>query len=87
MPEEKKKPVFIDVSSHAEDCRVRTIGETAVANPGKKIGFITDAEPGKAERYIAKLQEWFPGLDVEKVPSFLPNTVGVKCVYPLSKSN
>lgn len=79
--EQEKKPVFVDIADHAEDCRIRTIGETCVANPGKKIGFVTDDEPGKADRYIAKLQEFFPGVKTEKCPSPVPRTILIRCVY------
>jgi hypothetical protein len=47
------------------------------------VGFITDDDPGKAERYISKLQHGFPGIRViYKGPGPVAETVLVK-VGPL----
>lgn len=55
---------YIDLHSHDEDCRIRQIGLTVMENPGKEIAFVTDSDQGKLERYIAKIQEWFPLVEV-----------------------
>lgn len=54
---------FVDAADLAEDRRITMIGETAMKTGGK-IGFITDSDPGKAERYIKKLLTRFPQLTV-----------------------
>ena len=52
---------FKDIADHDEDERIRQIGEKAMREK-LVVGFITDKEEGKPERYIRKLQERFPGI-------------------------
>lgn len=59
-------PEYYDIADHGEDTRIQICGKTAMENPGKIIGVCTDAIEGKAERYIAKIQEWFPQVTVLK---------------------
>ncbi len=54
---------FQDIADHAEDERIRQIGEKAMRSK-LSVAFVTDDEPGKADRYIAKLVERFPGIRV-----------------------
>lgn len=54
---------FVDAADLAEDKRITMIGETAMKTGGK-IGFVTDSDPGKAERYIKKLLTRYPQLTV-----------------------
>lgn len=56
-------PIFQDLADEPEDDRIKKIGEE-VAKRGRAVAFMTDDEPGKAERYIAKLLKWFPGVRV-----------------------
>lgn len=54
---------YLDMAYIEEDDRIRVIGKMVME--GKKtVGFITDSEPGKADRYIEKLRKWFPGIVV-----------------------
>lgn len=46
---------FADLADLPEDDRIRAIAQVAKANPGSIIGVATDDEPGKPERYQAKL--------------------------------
>jgi hypothetical protein len=55
--------VFMDVADHDEDRRIEMIGHQAMVHK-KTVSFITDDEEGKAERYIRKLKERFPGICV-----------------------
>lgn len=55
---------YQDMGDFPEDVRIARIGETAEARPGKIIGFVTDADPGKADRYVSKLLTRFPSLEV-----------------------
>lgn len=56
-------PQYLDIADHDEDDQIQMIGKTAMGLK-KKVGFVTDSEPGKADRYIKKLQERFPGIVV-----------------------
>lgn len=60
------KPIYKDLGDEKEDARIRQIGEAVMNLPSndRTVGFITDAEEGKADRYIAKLQERYPGVRV-----------------------
>lgn len=53
---------YQDIADHDEDTRIEMIGKKAMT--GQTVAFITDADPGKADRYIAKLLKKFPGLKV-----------------------
>ncbi len=67
---------YFDMSNHNEDCRIRQIGLKVMENPGAIIGFVTDDDEGKLERYIAKIQEWFPLVElIDKHPGPVPKTV------------
>ena len=70
---------FIDVADLYEDERIRQIGETTMALPvGKTVGFVTDDEEGKADRYIRKLLKRFPELQVKsRFDGPVANTVSV----------
>lgn len=54
---------FKDIADHDEDERIHQIGQKAMGER-LTVGFITDSEAGKAERYIKKLIERFPGIRV-----------------------
>lgn len=54
---------YKDIADEPEDERIGQIGEKAMREK-LVVGFITDSEVGKAERYIKKLQERFPGIRV-----------------------
>jgi hypothetical protein len=71
---------YIDVADFEEDKRIDMIGSTAVRlGAGKVVAFVTDSDPGKADRYIAKLLKKFPTLHViERFDGPVPNTVSVK---------
>ena len=82
-----KPEAFIDTHRLEEDARIDLIGRTVMASK-KTACFITDADPGKADRYIRKLKKRFPGiliLEVLKGP--VPNTVLVKVAPPNEQSN
>ena len=54
---------YKDIADEPEDERIRQIGEK-VMRERLTVGVLTDSEPGKAERYIAKLKERYPGIRV-----------------------
>jgi len=67
---------FADITYLEEDKRITAIGQLASV---KIVGFITDDEPGKADRYIEKLQTRFPGLQVlSRTNGPVPGTVTIK---------
>lgn len=53
---------YADIADLPEDRRIEVIGANALKKG--KVAFCTDAEPGKADRYIAKLLAQFPQLEV-----------------------
>lgn len=75
---------YKDIADVPEDERITKIAEYAMAHPGKKIAFITDSVPGKADRYIEKLTTRFPKVKViSRVKGPIPEavTVTVKVDY------
>lgn len=58
-----KFPPYKDIADEPEDERIRQIGEKTMRDR-LIVGFITDKEEGKAERYIKKLRERYPGIRV-----------------------
>lgn len=74
---------YRDIAGLDEDERIRQIGEKTMGE-GQTVAFVTDDEAGKADRYIAKLQERFPGIRVvNRGPGPVPGTVWVKVCPPL----
>jgi hypothetical protein len=72
------KPLFVDLGDVAEDQRIEAIGHQAMVHK-KVVSFITDADEGKADRYIRKLEERFPGIVViARGNGPVANTVFVK---------
>lgn len=59
--------VYADLHNLPEDERVRMAGEH-VQKTGQTGLIMTDAEPGKAERYIQKLRERYPDVAVLSDP-------------------
>ena len=55
------KTPYADLGDLDEDSRIGIIGDT-VMRLKQTVGFVTDVEPGKADRYIQKLKERFPGI-------------------------
>lgn len=69
--------IYKDIADHNEDMRIGMIGKAVMA--GKTVAFITDSDPGKADRYIAKLLKRFPGVRiVGRFDGPVENTVTVK---------
>lgn len=69
---------YADIADHDEDTRIDIIGRTVMGQK-KTVAFVTDGEPGKAQRYIDKLQSRFPGIRVlEQWNGPVPDTVTVK---------
>ena len=70
-------PRYADIADDPEDRRITKIGQAAMT--GKTVAFVTDADPGKPERYIKKLLERFPDLEVfERFDGPIKDTVTVK---------
>ena len=77
---------YRDLYKLSEDERIGKIGEHVV-NTGDTVAVVTDADPGKAERYIKKLTTRFPGVIVlGKGPGPVKKTITIK-VGPKSHSN
>lgn len=62
-----------------EDMRIDQIGTAAMTLTGERTGaFLTDSEPGKAERYIEKLTQKFPRVRIIRAdPGPTPGCVTV----------
>jgi|GEM_PF-3298266 len=80
-----KGTAYVDMGDLDEDSRIDTIGHY-VTQYRKTVAFVTDADPGKADRYIAKLKAKFPGIKiVDFINGPVAGTVTVK-VGPLDSS-
>lgn len=77
---------YRDIADLSEDDRIQMIGEKTM-KAGKVVGFFVDddsLEPGKADRYIQKLQERFPGIRVtHRGPGLVAGTTLIKVEPPL----
>ncbi len=85
MFDSKSGPGYADMADHDEDVRINVIGKSAMN--GRKVGFIVDDIPGKADRYIRKLTQRFPEIKVTargKGP--VPKTIAV-CVERMNTEN
>lgn len=60
----KKPGAVVDLHALDEDQRIAMIGHVVTAHQ-KRVAFIVDDVPGKADRYITKLLERFPGIICE----------------------
>lgn len=75
---------YKDLGDFDEDERIRQIGEKTMRDK-LVVGFFTEDEAGKADRYITKLQERFPGIRVvARGNGPVANTVWVKVAPPLN---
>jgi hypothetical protein len=73
---------YADLGDLNEDKRIDIIGQQ-VMRGWRSVSFIVDDEPGKAERYIEKLQKKFPGVTVvERGIGPVPGTVWIKVKPP-----
>lgn len=73
---------YADIADYEEDERIGMIGHQ-VMDHKKTVAFIVDDIKGKAERYIAKLQERFPGIQIiGRGQGPVPETVYVKVGPP-----
>jgi len=79
-----KMPPYRDIADDPEDDRIRQIGEATMRRK-LIVGFITDKEEGKPERYIRKLLERYPGIRViYQGDGPVADTVLVKVAPPLN---
>jgi hypothetical protein len=82
---DKPTPFYADIADHEEDARIDIIGSTVMKHR-KTVAFITDSDPGKADRYIRKLTERFPGIKIlGRFNGPVLNTVSVKVGPPDAK--
>ncbi len=74
MKKRAKLIPYRDIYKLSEDDRIQQIGEQAMR--GGIIGFVTDSDDGKAERYLLKLFVAFPELELlDKDKGPVSNTV------------
>lgn len=67
---------FADLADLPEDERIRVAAETA-AKTLQIVGVVTDDEPGKAARYIAKLSR-YPVRIIDQSPGPVKGTVLIR---------
>ena len=80
-------PVYADIADFDEDHRINLIGRTVIEGR-KTVAFVTDTDPGKADRYIRKLRERFPGIAViDRFDGPVAATVTVKVGPPSATNN
>lgn len=73
---------YVDIADLDEDKRIGFIGHRAMDHK-ETVGFIVDSEPGKADRYIKKLKERFPGIEIlDRGPGPVQDTTFVKVGPP-----
>ena len=71
-----KRVPYLDLANLEEDKRIDMIGHRAIDHK-EVVGFFVDDEQ-KAERYIRKLQEKFPGITVLDKQESVAGTVLVR---------
>jgi hypothetical protein len=77
---------YQDLADRPEDDRIDRIGEAVMQ--GRRVAFIVDDEPGKADRYAEKLTSRFPEVEVvAREPGFVPRTVILKAARKAPKQN
>jgi hypothetical protein len=78
---------YADLGDLDEDSRIEIIGR-AVMEQRKTVAVVTDADLGKADRYIAKLKAKFPEIVVvARFKGPVKDTVTIKVGPPLLPSN
>ena len=71
-------PPYKDLADQPEDERIRQIGEK-VTREKFTVAVLVDDEPGKPERYIRKLLQRYPGVQILKqVKGPTPGVVTIK---------
>ena len=67
---------YADLFKLSEDERIKVIGSIVMSLPvGKVVGFVTEDEGDKAERYATKLIAAYPLIEViDSSPGPIPNT-------------
>lgn len=80
----RTKIPYADLHHVSEDDRIQTIGQK-VMRDGLTCGFIVEDE-AKADRYMAKLKEKFPGIVEEARTQLTPVTILVRVKSTLSKN-
>lgn len=63
-------PPFIDLKNLNENQRCRLIADTCGNNKGKRVGFIVDNEEKVIARYIRKIRERNPLVNVDRIGEF-----------------
>lgn len=81
------RPPYADLHDLSEDQRIEEIGKM-VMGQRKTVGFVVDSEPGKATRYIQKLQAKFPGIQVlGQWPGPVAKAISIKVGPPSYSKN
>jgi len=77
-------PPYVDLGDFGENERIETIGHQVMVHQ-QTVGFIVEDDPGKADRYITKLEKKFPGIRIiSRGRGPVGHTVLVKVGPPLN---
>lgn len=78
---------YADMGDASEDARIDAIGKF-VMERRKVAAFMTDSDPGKADRYISKLKAKFKGIRIlDVMPGPIDGVVTVKVGPPDVSAN
>lgn len=81
-------PGHIDLHSLDEDARIKVMCDMARTHPGEVVGCLTDSEPEKVHRYIAKIREYLlVAIIQEPVDGPVPNVKLIKFSFPVAANN
>ena len=83
----KKPKFYADLHSLEEDRRIDMIGHRCIDHK-EVVAFVTEDDPGKAERYIRKLKQKFPGIVIlDRFRGPIKGAVTVKIGPPPENAN
>lgn len=75
------KTPYVDIADFDEDARIDIIGQVVMTK--RKIGAFVVEDDAKADRYVRKLKERYPGIVEEwRGPGPIANTVTVRMGPP-----
>lgn len=83
----EKPPPFLDLNNLTENQRCQLIANTCAANLGRLVGFIVDNEEKIIVRYIRKVKERNPLVNVERVGEFTKGGFVLRASQPVQGAN
>lgn len=84
---DKDLPPFLDLGRLTENQRCRLIADTCANNLGNLVGFIVDNEEKVIVRYIRKIKERNPLVNVERIGEFTTDGFFLRASQPSQGTN